>query len=176
MGAFDQSHSRSTNGPGLPPLLDRVWRLQDMIQPGKGFRKDFTPLMHETIKKVGDDYEAMKYNTAIATMMSLVNELYASGGATRDELRTLLLLLSPVAPHLCEEMWELMAFGGVLALTPWPAYDQAAMKRSQVEIAVQVNGKVRGHLMVSPDLTPSRPPGSCWTCPGCGRSSAARTS
>ena len=157
MGAFDQAIPWSTNGArGCRRFLDRVWRLQDMIQPGKGFRGDLTPLMHETIKKVGDDYEAMKYNTAIAAMMSLVNELYAAGGATRDELRTLLLLLSPVAPHLCEEMWELMGFGGILALTPWPRYDEAAMKRSQVEIAVQVNGKVRGHLMVSPDLTPDQ--------------------
>ena len=157
MGAFDQAIPWSTNGArGCRRFLDRVWRLQDMIQPGKGFRKDFTPLMHETIKKVGDDYEAMKYNTAIAAMMTLVNEFYAAGGATRDELRALLLLLCPVAPHLCEEMWELLGFGGVLALTPWPAYDEAAMKRSEVEIAVQINGKVRGHLMVSPDLTPQQ--------------------
>ncbi|NLV58562.1 MAG: leucine--tRNA ligase [Clostridiales bacterium] len=157
MGAFDQAIPWSTNGArGCRRFLDRVWRLQDMIRPGKGFRESLTPLMHETIKKVGDDYEAMKFNTAIAAMMTLVNELYAASGATREELRTLLLLLSPVAPHLCEEMWELMGFGGILALTPWPRYDEAAMKRSQVEIAVQVNGKVRGHLMVSPDLTPEQ--------------------
>ncbi len=154
MGAFDQAIPWSTNGArGCRRFLDRVWRLQDMIQPGKGYRKDLTPLMHETIKKVGDDYEAMKFNTAIAAMMSLVNELYAAGGATRDELKTLLLLLAPVAPHICEEMWEGLGFGGTLALTAWPQYEEAAMKRDEIEIAVQVNGKVRGHIRISPDMT-----------------------
>jgi leucyl-tRNA synthetase len=102
--------------------------------------------MHETIKKVGDDYEAMKYNTAIAAMMSLVNEFNAAGGCTRDELKTLILLLAPVAPHICEEMWEMMGFGSGLAYEPWPAYDEKAMKRSEIEIAVQVMGKGRGHI------------------------------
>ncbi len=154
MGAFDQAIPWSTNGArGCRRFLERVWRLRDMVQPGKGFRPELTPLMHETIKKVGDDYEAMKFNTAIAAMMSLVNEFYAAGGATKDELRALLLLLSPVAPHICEEIWETMGFGGVLALTPWPQYDTQAMKRSQVEIAVQVAGKVRGRIFVSPDMT-----------------------
>ena len=121
--------------------------------PGEGYSKALTPLMHETIKKVGEDYEAMKYNTAIAAMMSLVNEFYAAGGCTREELRTLILLLSPVAPHICEEMWEQMGFGSGLAREPWPTYDEKAMKRTEVEIGVQVNGKVRGRIMVSPDMT-----------------------
>ena len=95
----------------------------------------------------------MKYNTAIAAMMSLVNEFYAAGGCTREELRTLILLLSPVAPHICEEMWEQMGFGSGLAREPWPTYDEKAMKRTEVEIGVQVNGKVRGRIMVSPDMT-----------------------
>ena len=95
----------------------------------------------------------MKYNTAIAAMMSLVNEFYAAGGCTREELRTLILLLSPVAPHICEEMWEQMDFGSGLAREPWPTYDEKAMKRTEVEIGVQVNGKVRGRIMVSPDMT-----------------------
>ena len=154
MGAFDQAIPWSTNGArGCRRFLDRVWRLMEMIKEGKGFQKALTPVMHETIKKVGDDYEAMKYNTAIAAMMSLVNEFYSAGGCTRDELKTLILLLSPVAPHICEEMWELMGFEGELARTPWPKYSEAAMKRSEVEIAVQINGKVRGRIMVSPDMT-----------------------
>ncbi len=154
MGAFDQAIPWNTNGArGCRRFLDRVWRLQDMIKPGKGYQEAMTPLMHETIKKVGDDYEAMKFNTAIASMMTLVNELYSAGGCTRDELKTLILLLSPVAPHICEEIWEAMSFGGTLPRAPWPQYDEAAMKRSKVEIAVQVNGKVRGHLMISPDMT-----------------------
>ena len=154
MGAFDQAIPWSTNGArGCRRFLDRVWRLQDMVKDGQGYSKALTPLMHETIKKVSEDYEAMKFNTAIAAMMSLVNEFYNAGGATRDELRTLILLLSPVAPHICEEMWQSMGFGNGLVFEPWPKYDEAAMKRSEVEIAVQLNGKVRGHIMVSPDLT-----------------------
>ncbi len=154
MGAFDQAIPWSTNGArGCRRFLDRVWRLQDMVLPSEGYSKALTPLMHETIKKVGEDYEAMKYNTAIAAMMSLVNEFYAAGGCTREELRTLILLLSPVAPHICEEMWEQMGFGSGLAREPWPTYDEKAMKRTEVEIGVQVNGKVRGRIMVSPDMT-----------------------
>ena len=154
MGAFDQAIPWSTNGArGCRRFLDRVWRLMDMIKPGEGYSKELTPLMHETIKKVGDDYEAMKYNTAIAAMMSLVNEFYARNGCTRDELRTLILLLSPVAPHICEEMWEEMGFGTELAFEPWPKYDEEAMKRHEVEIALQIGGKVKSHIMVPTDMT-----------------------
>ncbi|MEG2603922.1 MAG: leucine--tRNA ligase [Clostridia bacterium] len=154
MGAFDQAIPWNTNGArGCRRFLDRVWRLMEMQKPGKGYSQELVPLLHETIRKVGDDYEAMKYNTAIAAMMTLVNEFYSHGGCTREELRTLLLLLAPVAPHICEEMWEQLAYGGTLAHAPWPKYDEAAMKRSEVEIAVQVNGKVRGRIMIPADLT-----------------------
>ena len=154
MGAFDQAIPWSTNGArGCRRFLDRVWRLMDMIKGGKGYQKPLVPLMHETIKKVGDDYEAMKYNTAIAQMMTLVNEFYAQGGCTKDELHTLLLLLYPVAPHICEEMWEKMGFGCGMTFEPWPTYDEAAMKRSEIEIAIQINGKVRGRIMIDPDMT-----------------------
>ena len=154
MGAFDQAIPWSTNGArGCRRFLDRVWRLMDMIVDGDGYCKPFVPLMHETIKKVGEDYEAMKYNTAIAQMMTLVNEFYAKDGCTKDELKTLVLLLYPVAPHIAEEMWERMGFGSGITFEPWPAYDEAAMKRSEVEIAIQINGKVRGRVMIDPDMT-----------------------
>ena len=154
MGAFDQAIPWSTNGArGCRRFLDRVWRLMDAVKEGKGFQPALVPLMHETIKKVGDDYEAMKYNTAIAQMMTLVNEFSAAGGCTLEELKTLVLLLAPVAPHICEEMWEQLGFGSGIAYAPWPMYDAQAMKRSEVSIAVQVMGKVRGHIMVSPDMT-----------------------
>lgn len=154
MGAFDQAIPWSTNGArGCRRFLDRVWRLMDTIKDGAGYQKALTPLMHETIKKVGDDYEAMKFNTAIAAMMTLVNEFGAAGGCTRDELKTLILLLAPVAPHICEEMWQEMGFGTELAFEPWPAYDEKAMKRSEIDIAVQVLGKVRGHITIDPDMT-----------------------
>ena len=154
MGAFDQAIPWSTSGArGCRRFLDRVWRLMDMQKDGDGYQKPLVPLMHETIKKVGDDYEAMKYNTAIAQMMTLVNEFYAADGCTRDELKTLLLLLYPVAPHICEEMWEMMGYGSGMTFEPWPKYDEEAMKRSEVEIAIQINGKVRGRIMIDPDMT-----------------------
>ncbi|MFH1512776.1 MAG: class I tRNA ligase family protein, partial [Bacillota bacterium] len=154
MGAFDQAIPWNTNGArGCRRFLDRVWRLMDMMKPGAGYQKPLTPLMHETIKKVGEDYEAMKYNTAIAQMMTLVNEIYALDGCTKDELRTLVVLLSPVAPHIAEEMWERMGYSGGITFEPWPRYDEQAMKRSEVEIAVQIAGKVRGRIMIDPDMT-----------------------
>ncbi|NLO86732.1 MAG: leucine--tRNA ligase [Clostridiales bacterium] len=155
MGAFDQAIPWSTDGArGCRRFLDRVWRLMDMVTDQKGYSKKMTPVMHETIKKVTEDFEAMKFNTAIAAMMSLVNEFYSQGSCTKDELRTLLLLLSPVAPHICEEMWELMGYGTEgLALEKWPVYDEVAMKRSEVEIGVQINGKVRGRIVISTDMT-----------------------
>jgi leucyl-tRNA synthetase len=130
-----------------------VWRLMDMLKDGKGYQAALVPLLHETIKKVGDDYEAMKYNTAIAQMMTLVNEFYAAEGCTREELKTLILLLYPVAPHIGEEMWERMSFGSGITLEPWPRYDEQAMKRSEIEIAVQILGKVRGRILIHPDMT-----------------------
>jgi len=154
MGAFDQAIPWSTNGAqGCRRFLERVWRLMDMAADGNGCRDELRPLLHETIKKVGEDYEAMKYNTAIAAMMSLVNSFYAAGGCTRNELKTLLLLLSPAAPHICEEMWEMMAFEGLLPIAAWPQYDERAMTRNLVEIGVQVNGKIRGRLMIQSAMT-----------------------
>ncbi len=154
MGAFDQAIPWSTNGAkGCRRFLDRVWRLQEMILPGEGYSDRNNALMHETVKKVSQDYEAMKYNTAIAAMMSLVNEFYACGGATREELKTLLKLLNPVAPHITEEMWETLSFGEPIYRQSWPQWDEAAMVKTEVEIAVQVCGKVRGRILVPADMT-----------------------
>lgn len=157
MGAFDQAIPWSVNGArGCRRFLDRVWRLMDMLKDGEGYQKPLIPLMHETIKKVGEDYEAMKYNTAIAQMMTLVNEFYAQDGCSKAELKTLILLLYPVAPHIAEEMWERMGLGSGITFEPWPKYDDAAMKRSEVEIAVQILGKVRGRILIDPDMTAER--------------------
>ena len=154
MGAFDQAIPWSTNGArGCRRFLDRVWRLQEMLSDGDGYSKDLAPDVHACVKKVSEDYEKMKFNTAIAAMMSLVNAFYQKGRVTRGELKTLLLLLSPVAPHICEEIFEVQGFGGPVHHHPWPAYDEKAMVRSQVEIAIQVNGKVRGKIMVPTDMT-----------------------
>ena len=154
MGAFDQAIPWSTNGAkGCRRFLDRVWRLQEMLVPGDGYSEGLNCLMHETVKKVSLDYEAMKFNTAIAAMMTLVNEMYAAGSVTTGEMRTLLLLLNPVAPHITEEMWERCGFEGTMVRQSWPTWDEAAMVRSEIEIAVQVCGKVRGRIRVPADMT-----------------------
>ena len=154
MGAFDQAIPWSTNGAkGCRKFLDRVWRLQEMLVDSDSYSEKLMAMMHETIKKVSLDYEAMKFNTAIAAMMTLVNEMYAIGSVTKAELKTLIQLLNPVAPHITEEMWERNGFGSGMMRAPWPQWDEEAMKKSEIEIAVQVCGKVRGHIMVPADLT-----------------------
>ena len=154
MGAFDQAIPWSTNGAkGCRRFLDRIWRLQENVVDGEAYSPKLNALMHETIKKVSLDYEAMKYNTAIAAMMTLVNEMYAAGSVTKGELKTLLKLLNPVAPHITEEMWASLGFGEPIYKQSWPEWDEAAMVKSEVEIAVQVGGKVRGRIMIPADMT-----------------------
>jgi len=107
--------------------------------------------MHKTIKKVSEDFEAMKFNTAIAAMMSFVNEIYDDGYITRDELKTFITLLYPVAPHITEEIWQEQGFEGMLNQTAWPAWDEDKTVDDVIELPVQVSGKVRGKIMVSKD-------------------------
>ena len=154
MGAFDQAIPWSTNGAkGCRKFLDRVWRLQEMVTDQEGCSDALKASVHQTVKKVSEDIERMKFNTAIAAMMSLVNEMYAVGQVTRGELEILLKLLSPVAPHIAEEMWQNLGHEEPIHHASWPEWDEAALKRDEVEIAVQVNGKVRGRIMVPADLT-----------------------
>ncbi|MCR5181989.1 MAG: leucine--tRNA ligase [Clostridia bacterium] len=136
---------------GCKRFLDRVWRLQDMVQ-GEGETKDMRSKVHGCVKKVTDDIEHMKFNTAIAAMMSLVNDFYAKGSITRDELHTLLLLLDPFAPHIAEEMNEALGFEAPLYRTPWPAYEESALVADTVEYGVQVNGKVRARIALPADM------------------------
>ena len=105
--------------------------------------------MHRAIRKVSEDFEAMKFNTAIAAMMELVNAFYSENAVTRDEYMTLLMLLSPVAPHICEEIWERMGGEGMICQQSWPAYDPALCVEDEVEIPVQVNGKIRARMTIS---------------------------
>ena len=154
MGAFDQTIPWSTNGAkGCRKFLDRVWRLQEMVTDEKGFSDRLNGLMNETIKKVSEDYEKMKYNTAIAAMMTLVNEMYNAGSVTRGELEALLLILSPVAPHICEEIWQNLGHAEPIHHQKWPVWDEEALKKQEVEIAIQINGKVKGRIMIPADLT-----------------------
>ena len=136
---------------GCKRFLDRVWALQDMLTEGEEYRPETRGLMHKTIKKVSEDIENLKFNTAIAAMMALINEIYALGSVNRAELRTLLLLLNPFAPHMTEEMYEVQNLGGVLNEQKWPSFDPALCVDEMVELVVQINGKVRCKLQVPVD-------------------------
>ncbi len=136
---------------GCKRFLDRVWALQDMLTDGEEYRPETRALMHKTIKKVSEDIENLKFNTAIASMMALINEIYALGSINRAELRTLLLLLNPFAPHMTEEMYEVQNLGGVLNEQKWLTFDPALCVDEMVELVVQINGKVRSKLQVPVD-------------------------
>ena len=152
IGAFDLSASWSAEGVrGCRRFLDRVWKLQDMLTEEEGYSEKLETKLHQTIKKVSQDYEALKYNTAIAAMMALINEFYKEGKVTRGEYRTLLTLLNPVAPHMTEELWESLGFGGRLYETAWPEYDEAKTVEKTVEIAVQINGKTKTTIGIDVD-------------------------
>ena len=154
MGAFDQAIPWSTDGArGCRRFLDRLWRLMENMTDEAGISEDMAFDVHSTIKKVTEDYERMKFNTAIAAMMALVNALSQKGTVTRGEAAVLLQLLNPVAPHVTEELNQLLGLGGELFRKPWPVCDPAKLVRATVEIAFQVNGKVRGRVMVPADLT-----------------------
>ena len=152
IGAFELSASWSNDGvKGCRRFLDRVWKLQDILTDEEGYSKEMETKMHQTIKKVSSDFENLKYNTAIAAMMSLINEFYKVDKVTKGEFKTLITLLNPVAPHMTEELWEIMGFGGRLYQTSWPEYDEAKTVESTVEIAVQINGKTKATLAINKD-------------------------
>ena len=146
MGAFDQPIPWNEQGTrGCRRFLDRVWALQDMVQGTGDTDAEMKKKVHATIKKVGEDYERMKFNTAIAAMMALTNDFYARGQLTKDELHTLVLLLAPVAPHISEEINEALGFSPIKDQL-WPVYDESALVEDAVEYGIQVNGKVRGRI------------------------------
>ena len=155
IGDFEKTASWSDEAvKGSKRFLDRVWKLMDMAQPDENISEGNMAAIHKTIKKVGDDIEELKLNTAIAAMMALVNDFYAKG-LTKGDLEQLLLLLSPFVPHIVEEMWEQLGFAakyGKMAMQmPWPVYDAAKTVDATVEMAVQVNGKLRGTIVMPTD-------------------------
>ena len=156
MGDFEQAAPWQTSAiAGCNRFLDRVWALSDKLVEGEGYRPQVETLMHQTIKKVGADIEGLKMNTAIAQLMTLVNTLYDNGGATKAEYETVVQLLNPFAPHMTEELWEKLGHSHdeQLAYYPWPQYEEAKCVEAMVEIAVQVNGKVKARLKVAADIT-----------------------
>ena len=152
IGAFDLAASWSEDGvKGCRRFLDRVWKLQDLMTDEEGYSKDLETKMHQTIKKVSNDFENLKYNTAIAAMMTLLNDFYKKGSITRGELKTLIILLNPVAPHITEEMWQIIGCEGRVYQQTWPEFEEAKTVESSVEIAVQINGKLKGTLGIQKD-------------------------
>lgn len=154
IGDFEKAAPWSTSGiKGCRRFLERYWNLQDILCDETGIREDVEVSFHKTIKKVGEDIEHLKFNTAIAALMALMNDIYEKGSITKDELAVVTLLLNVFAPHICEEVWEVQKLGDGMACTqPWPAYEENKCVESTIEIVVQVNGKVRSRLHVAPDI------------------------
>ncbi len=153
IGAFDMSAAWSEDGvKGCRRFLERVWKLQDILTEEEGYSAELETRMHQTIKKVSGDYESLKYNTAIAAMMALINDMNKKGTVTRGEYRALLTLLNPVAPHITEELWQICGFTGKIYQTCWPEYEEAKTIESTVEIAMQICGKMRGTFSIPRDL------------------------
>ena len=149
IGAFDLSASWQDEGvKGCRRFLDRVWKLQDILVDGDAYSADLETKMHQTIKKVSSDYENLKFNTAIAAMMSLLNEFYKKNEINKAEYKTLITLLNPVAPHITEEIWQILGGEGRLYQVAWPTYEEAKTVESTVEIMVQVNGKNRATISI----------------------------
>ena len=135
---------------GCRRFLERVWSLADKVQDGDEYSEQHEALMHRTIKKVGEDADNLKANTAIAALMTMLNEFYDKG-VNRAEYKTFLALLNPFAPHITEELWQQLGETGLLSVAPWPAYDEAKTVESTVEMAVQVNGKLKGTIKLAAD-------------------------
>ncbi|MDE6021412.1 MAG: leucine--tRNA ligase [Ruminococcus sp.] len=148
VGDFEKTAPWSTSSiKGCKRFLDRVWALQDVLTDGSEYREEIKSKMHKTIKKVSDDIENLKFNTAIAAMMELLNDIAATGSVNKAELDTLLRLLNPFAPHITEEMYEKNC-GGILSEQLWPSYDESLCIDQTVEIVVQINGKVKTKIMI----------------------------
>ena len=153
IGAFDQSAPWSQQGlKGCYKFLERVWNLQSIVNDEEGYSADLEKNINKAIKKVGEDFERMKFNTAIATMMSLVNDFSKKGSVTKGEYKTLITLLNPVAPHMTEELWLTYGNGELLSLQPWPKYDEGKTVDDEIEIVVQINGKIKDKLMIPAGL------------------------
>ncbi len=154
IGDFEKSVPWSDNSvKGCRRFLDRVWVLQDNVTSDKGFSKALEVSMNKTIKKVSEDYESLKFNTAIAALMSLLNDFKKADHLTEDEMKTFLILLNPVAPHITEEIWENLGYDQKVSDQSWPAYDENKVVDDVIEMAVQINGKVRSTITLPIDAT-----------------------
>jgi leucyl-tRNA synthetase len=152
IGDFEKAAPWSQSSiKGCSRFLDKVFGLADILSDGDSYSSKLEAAFHKTVKKVSEDIEGLKMNTAIAAMMSLVNDISAKGSINRAEMKTLLLLLNPFAPHMTEELWEQLGFEGRLNAASWPAYDEEKCKDSSIEIVIQINGKVRSRISIAAD-------------------------
>ena len=153
MGDYEQAAPWSESSvKGCKRFIDRLWKLQEIVVDGEDYSSELSSAMHKTIKKVSEDIEAMKFNTAIAAVMTLLNQIYDKGSITKAELRDLILIINPFAPHVTEEIWENMGFGGMLNEAQWPSFDEAKTVDDTVEIVLQVMGKVRSRITIPVDM------------------------
>ena len=154
IGDFEKAAAWSDNAvKGCKRFLDRVWNLAtEQEHTGDEYSQVNEVAVHRAIKKVSEDIEAMKFNTAIATLMALVNDFYANG-ASRGDMKALLLMLSPFAPHMCEELWEMAGYGGQVSQQSWPVYDESKTVTATTQMAVQVSGKVKANIVVPTDAS-----------------------
>ncbi len=153
IGDFEKAAPwNSASIKGCRRFVERVWNLQDIVVDGDCYRENLEASFHKTIKKVTEDIDNLKANTAIAAMMALLNEIADTGSITREEYKTLTILLNPFAPHVTEEIWSIMGFGGVVTDQKWPQYDEAKCKENSIEIVAQINGKVRAKLVIPADI------------------------
>ena len=152
IGDFEKSAPwSSTSIKGCKRFLDRSFALLDMLQEGGSYSPRLEKSFHKTIKKVSEDIEALKFNTGIAALMSLINEIQDAGSINKAEMKTYLILLNPFAPHITEEMWQLSGFKGMITETKWPEYDESKTIDSEIEIPVQVNGKLKSLIKIALD-------------------------
>ncbi len=153
MGDYEKAAPWSKSSvKGCKRFIDRTWALQDILTDGDEYSKELESAFHKTIKKVSEDIEGMKFNTAIAALMTLLNDIYAKGSINKAELKTYVTLLNPFAPHITEEIWEAQGFGGMLADGHWVDYDEAKCVDDEIEIVAQINGKVRAKLMIPSEI------------------------
>lgn len=154
IGDFEKAAPWSQSSiKGSKRFLDKVWALSDKLTKGDSYRTELESAFHRTIKKVTEDIEGLKMNTAIAALMSLLNDIQGFGGINEAEFKTYLILLNPFAPHMTEELWQQAGFEGMLNEAEWPKYDEAKCADSTVEIAVQVNGKIKARISVAADIS-----------------------
>ena len=154
MGDFEKAAPWSQSSiKGCKRFLDKIWNLQEIVVDGEEYSADLEVSFNKTIKKVTEDINNLGFNTAIAAMMALINEIGAKKAINKAEYKTLLILLNPFAPHITEEIWENMGFGGQIAHAQWPKFDEAKCVEATVEVPVQVNGKIRARINIALDLS-----------------------